>query len=154
MASMGMALYAPTAENVDNLVAAFGGERNSVVQALMQRVASQWQTTVSTADLRRALQSIVDSPIELRTEDAERALLQRMNYSKPEGVLLAFRRAMVQGDRLWPAAVGAILALGVVRHASSFPYIQKVAAAAQHPEIRTAYNLVQPFTGLPALSPV
>jgi hypothetical protein len=52
---------------------------------------------------------------------------------------------------LWPAAVGAILALGVVRHASSFSYIQKVAAAARHPEIRTAYNLVQPFTGLPAL---
>jgi serine/threonine protein kinase len=154
MATMGMALYAPTSENVDNLVAAFGGERNSVVRALMQRVASQWQTMADTADLRRALQSIVESRIDLRTEDAERALLQRMNYSKPEGVLLAFRRAMVQGDRLWPAAVGAILALGAVRHVSSFPYIQKVAAAAQHPEIRTAYNLVQPFTGLPSLSPV
>jgi hypothetical protein len=122
-----------------------------VVKAMMQRVASQWQATVDTADLRPALQSVVASPIDLRTEDAERALLQRMNYSKPEGVLLAFRRAMVQGDRLWPAAVGAILALGVVRHASSFSYIQKVAAAARHPEIRTAYNLVQPFTGLPAL---
>jgi serine/threonine protein kinase len=154
MASMGMALYPPTPENVDNLVAAFAGERNSVVQALMQRVASQWQTMVDTADLRTALQSVVDTRIDLRTEDAERALLQRMDYSKPEGVLLAFRRAMVQGDRLWPAAVGAILALGVVRHASSFPYIQRVAAAARHPEIRTAYGLVQPFTGLPALSTV
>jgi hypothetical protein len=154
MASMGMALYAPTPQNVDNLAHAFGGERNSVIRALMQRVASQWQTTVDTADLRRALQSIVDSRIDLRTEDAERALLQRTNYSKPEGVLLAFRRAMVQGDRLWPAAVGAILALGVVGHTSSFPYIQKVATTARHPEIRTAYALVQPFTGLPALSPV
>jgi serine/threonine protein kinase len=153
MASMGMALYAPTPENVDSLVSAFGDERNSVVRALIQRIANQWRTSAPTADLQRALQSILDSRIDLRTEDAERALLQRMNYSKPEGVLLAFRRAMVQGDQLWPAAVGAILALGVVRHTSSFPHIQKVAAAARHPEIRTAYNLVQPFTGLPALSP-
>ena len=154
MASMGMALYAPTPENVDNLVAAFGDERNSVVKALMQRIANQWQTSAPTADLQRALRSLVDSRIDLRTEDAERALLQRVNYSKPEAVLLAFRRAMVQGDRLWPAAVGAILALGVVRHTSSFPFIQKVAASATHPEIHTAYRLVQSFTGLPALSPV
>jgi serine/threonine protein kinase len=154
MASMGMALYPPTPENVDNLVAAFGGERNSVVRALMQRVASEWQTHVATGDLQRALRSVVDTRIDLRTEDAERALLQRINYSKAEAVLLAFRRAMVQGDRLWPAAVGAILALGVVRHASSFSYIQKVASAARHPEIRAAYSLVQPFTGLPPLSAV
>ena len=151
MASMGMALYAPTRENVDNLVAAFTGERNSVVRTLMQRVASHWLTSVDSPDLRKALRPVVDSRIDLRTEDAERATLQRVDYSKPEQVLLAFRRAMVQGDRLWPAAVGAILVLGVVRHSSSFAYIQKVAASARNPEIRAAYTLVQPFTGLPAL---
>ena len=116
MASMGMALYAPTRDNVDNLVAAFTGERNSVVRALMQRIANQWLGRSMRRSGEQALRSVVDSRIDLRTEDAERATLQRMNYSKPEQVLLAFRRAMVQGDRLWPAAVGAILVLGVVRH--------------------------------------
>src|SRR5262249_4589069 len=122
-----------------------------VVRALMQRVASQWLSTVDSSDLQQGLRSVVSSDVDLRTEDAERALLQRMSYGKPEQVLLAFRRAMVQGDRLWQAAVVAIVALGVVRHSSSFAYIQKVASAARHPEIRAAYTLVRPFTGLPEL---
>jgi serine/threonine protein kinase len=153
MGSMGMALYAPTQENVDNIVAAFTAETNSVVRALKQRVASHWHTVVQSAELKKALQPVVDTQIDLRTEDAQRATLQ-VNYSKPEQVLLAFRRAMVQGDRLWPAAAGAILALGAVRHSSSFAYIQRVASAARHPEIRAAYKLVQPFTRLPDLSRV
>jgi hypothetical protein len=65
--------------------------------------------------------------------------------------LFAFRRAMIQGDRLWTAAVGGILSLGMVQHSSSFSYIYNVALHAQHPEIRNAYRLVQRVTALPEL---
>ena len=152
MAAMGMSLYKPSKENVEGLAAAFESEQNTLVQALMQRVASNWLDTVASPDLHLVLQSVISRRVELQTSDAERATLQRMDYKHGERVLLAARRAMMQGDRLWPAAAGAMLALGAVRHTASFSYIHKVASAAQHREIRTAYKIVQPFTGLPNLS--
>ena len=151
LAAMGLALYTPSRENVECLVDAFAHEQNTVVRGMIQRVGSNWLADTTAPELRHALQPVVEIPIELRTEDAARATLQRPDVKDGERILLAFRRAMVQGDRLWPAAVGGILGLGVVKHASSFSYIHKVASEAAHREIRAAYGLVRPFTGLPEI---
>jgi len=133
-------------------VAAFTLEQNSVVRAMLQRIASAWLGSGVTEALRGRLEPLRTHKIELKTEDARRALLQqRADYGAGGRVLLAFRRAMVQGDRMWPAAVGGLLALGSVRHEPSFSYIHRMATSSRHPEIRAAYALVQPFTGLPPL---
>ncbi len=153
LASMGLALYTPSEENVESLAAAFDSEQNTVVQALMQRVASNWLAGTVPLALEHTLQSVVNRQVDLRTEDAQRVTLQ-LGSSKDNAnrVLLAFRRAMVQGDSLWPAAVGGMLGLAVVRHQASFSYISKMASEAKHPEIRNAYKAVQTFAGLPELS--
>jgi serine/threonine protein kinase len=153
--AMGMALYEPTRENVECVVEAFHAEQNSVVKATTQRAASNWLASTEDPELREKLRTVVDSAITLETADAERATLQRKDNPKDsERILLAYRRAMLQGDRLWPASAGPMIALGVVRHASSFSYIHRVASTARHPEIRAAYKLVQPFTRLPDLPPL
>ena len=153
LAAMGLGLYEPSAENVRYLQAAFFSEANTVVQAMIQRVASQWLSNAALhADLSRELQPVVDAAVALRTEDAERALLQGTSTAKDgDRVLFAFRRAMIQGDNLWTAAVGGMLALAVVQHSSSISYIYNMAALAKHPEIRKAYDAVRSFTGLPEL---
>jgi hypothetical protein len=153
-ASLGMALYPPSRENVDAVCEAFAAEQNTVVKGMMQRVTGNWLTAEIAPDLRQMLQSIADTPVDLQPADAARATLQRKEDPKDsERILLAYRRAMLQGDRLWPAAAGPILVLGTIQHTSSFPYIHRIASGARHPEIRAAYRLVQRFTGLPDLPP-
>jgi hypothetical protein len=154
LAAMGLGLYAPSPEGIACIEEAFRSEQNTVVQAMIQRVASHWLSEAVQPELRRALQSVVDRGVALRTEDAERATLQQTGSRKDaERTLFAFRRAMIQGDNLWTAAVGGMLALAVVQHSSSFGYIHNMAAAAKHPEIRNAYNAVRRFTALPELPP-
>ena len=153
-ASLGMALYPPSRENVEALSEAFATEQNTVVKGMIQRVTGNWLTAEIATDLRQILQSIADTAVDLQPADAARATLQRKEDPKDsERILLAYRRAMLQGDRLWPAAAGPILVLGTVQHTSSFPYIHRIASNARHPEIRAAYRMVQRFTGLPDLPP-
>ncbi|PWT80117.1 MAG: hypothetical protein C5B57_12730 [Blastocatellia bacterium] len=152
LAAMGIGLYKPTAENVECIEQAFRTETNSVVQAMTARVASQWLTEMTDPSLCRALHRVTDHEVILREEDAARATLQHVGSRiDTERAAFAFRRAMIQGDSLWTAAIGGMLGLAVVRHESSFSYIYKMASAARHPEIRKAYQLVQSFTGLPDL---
>ena len=158
LAAMGLGLYEPSPENVACVQMAFGSEQNTVVQAMIQRVASHWLSGAVPLEVSRALQRelqlVVERPVALRTEDAERATLQQTSSKKDaERALFAFRRAMIQGDNLWTAAVGGMLALAVVRHSSSFSYIYNMASAAKHPEIRNAYTAVRSLAGLPELPP-
>jgi hypothetical protein len=154
LAAMGIGLYAATRDNTECVVSAYDAEKNSVVRAMLQRVASHWLLE-AVSPQRDELRGIARDPVELRQMDAERATLQDVTSgTEAERVLLAFRRAMVQGDQLWTAAVGGMLAIAVVRHKSSYPHLHSMATAAQHPEIRAAYSLVQPLTGLPDLPPL
>jgi hypothetical protein len=152
LAAMGIGLYAVSAENVECIEAAFRHEQNSIIKAMIQRVASNWLSETNDPTLRGGLEAITRSDVTLRAEDAERATLQQTGSQRDaERALFAFRRAMIQGDNLWTAAVGGILSLGMVQHSSSFSYIYNVASVAKHREIRNAYRLVQRFTALPEL---
>jgi serine/threonine protein kinase len=152
LAAMGVGLYAVGPENVDCVEGAFETEQNTIVRAMIQRVASNWLSEVNHPVLLNRLQAIVGVDLTLRKTDAERAMLQTTGSQRDaERALFAFRRAMIQGDRLWTAAVAGILSLAMVQHLSSLSYIYNVAAVSRHPEIRNAYRLVQRFTALPDL---
>jgi hypothetical protein len=154
LAAMGIGLYAASADNLECVRAAFASEGNTVIKAMIQRVASNWLSAMSASDLSDLLRSVVQEEVTLRAEDAARATLQHTGSERDvERALFAFRRAMMQGDRLWTSAVGGILSLGIMRHASSLTYIYDIASQAKHPEIRNAYRLVQKFTALPDLPP-
>jgi serine/threonine protein kinase len=154
LAAMGIGLYAVVPENVDCVEAAFQAEQNTIVRAMIQRVASNWLSETNHPVFLDRLQAVAGTEFALRTEDAERATLQRTGSQRDaERALFAFRRAMIQGDNMWTAAVGGILSLAMVQHLSSFSYIYNVAAVSKHPEIRNAYRLVQRSTALPDLPP-
>ena len=152
LAAMGIGLYAVSAENAESVHAAFISEDNSIIKAMIKHVASNWLSVTAAPDFVTLLQPVGRGEVALRAEDAARVMLQHFGSQQDaERALFAFRRAMIQGDRLWTAAVGGILSLGMVQHSSSFSYIYNVALHAQHPEIRNAYRLVQRVTALPEL---
>jgi serine/threonine protein kinase len=152
LAAMGIGLYDGSPQNLECVVAAFASERNTIIKAMIQRVASHWFTATTSPELTDSLRSVVEVEVTLRAEDGGRVMLQNTGSQRDaERALFAFRRAMVQGDQLWTAAVGGILSLGAVQHASSLSYIFSTASQAKHPEIRTAYRLVQRIAPLPEL---
>ena len=133
----------------------FRTDANSVVRAMIQRVASCWRKDVTDPALSETLEKVVDADVALGEEDGRRATIQHLGSPiDAERAAFAFRRAMIQGDSLWTAAIGGMLGLAISRHTSSFTYIYNMAARAKHPEIRNAYRAVQSFTGLPDLPPL
>jgi serine/threonine protein kinase len=155
LAAMGIGLYAPTAENIGCIDDVFRTDANSVVRAMIQRVASCWRKDVTDPALSETLEKVVDADVALGEEDGRRATIQHLGSPiDAERAAFAFRRAMIQGDSLWTAAIGGMLGLAISRHTSSFTYIYNMAARAKHPEIRNAYRAVQSFTGLPDLPPL
>ena len=58
LAAMGIGLYAASADNLECVRAAFASEGNTVIKAMIQRVASNWLSAMSASDLSDLLRSV------------------------------------------------------------------------------------------------
>ena len=107
-----------TPENVEQVAAAFASEANAIIKAMIRRIASNWLSTASSAELAILLRSITETEIDAprRTRRSSDAPAHEFS-ARCRAALFAFRRAMMQGDELWTAAVGGSWSLGTLRHA-------------------------------------
>ena len=145
LAAMGVGLYDGSPENVEQVAAAFASEANTIIKAMIQRVASNWLSTASSAELANLLRSVAEMEITLRAEDAGRVMLQHTSSPRDaERALFAFRRAMMQGDQPVDCGGRGDPEPRDLRHAPSTSYIFTTASRAR---IRKFEMLTGLFSG-------